>query len=89
MRNAHSSIRRVPSVWLVALAFLVAVPAASVAADLPGDSLQAIVTASGAPGVVARVETADGQSWTGADGKGDVCSDLGDARPQPHQKLPN
>ena len=45
--------------------------AAAVAGDLPGDKLQAIVdeaVASGVPGAVVRVETADGVSWTGAAG---------------------
>ena len=55
------------------LAVALLLPAAAPAAEgsLPGEKLQAIVdeaVASGVPGAVVRVETADGDSWTGAAG---------------------
>ena len=55
------------------LAVALSLPAAAPAADgsLPGQKLQAIVdeaVASGVPGAVVRVETADGEVWTGAAG---------------------
>jgi D-alanyl-D-alanine carboxypeptidase len=56
---------------LLAVTFLASSAAGAVAEGLPGEKLQAIVdkaVAAGVPGAVVRVETADGDSWTGAAG---------------------
>ena len=55
----------------VASALLLASAPVTAAGNLPADKLQAIVdeaVAAGVPGAVVRVETADGETWTGAAG---------------------
>jgi D-alanyl-D-alanine carboxypeptidase len=67
-------MKRTASILTAAIGFFMTMTLTSdavLAGALPGDTFQAIIdkaAASGAPGVVARVETADGESWTGAAG---------------------
>ena len=59
------------TVFFLAVALSLAAAAEAAAGSLPGEKFQAILdetVASGVPGAVVRVETANGESWAGAAG---------------------